>query len=215
VTLGAVAAGGWFLWVPEWRPSLRDGERYGIDVSAHQGEIDWERVADDGIAVAYVKATEGGDFVDERFAENWDGAAAAGLERGAYHFFTFCRGGRTQADHFLDVAPPREDALAPAVDLEIAGNCADAPDIGELYHELDLFLTKVEAEWGRPVVLYVGDDFDRAYDLRYDTENPLWLRRLWRRPSGDWQIWQVSGWAHVDGIDGSVDLDVVRQTSEP
>ena len=80
------AAAWWFWWVPSWRPPLEDGERYGIDVSAHQRAIDWQAVAADGIEFAYVKATEGGDFTDRRFADNWAAADAAGLDRGAYHF---------------------------------------------------------------------------------------------------------------------------------
>src|SRR5689334_19896361 len=86
VALVAVAGGLWFLWFPHYRPGLHDGERYGIDVASHQGAIDWEAVAGDHMAFAYIKATEGGDFTDDRFAENWDAAGAAGLDRGAYHF---------------------------------------------------------------------------------------------------------------------------------
>src|SRR5262245_15828853 len=74
------AAGGW--WTP-W------AARYiqGVDVSWHQGAIDWRTLAADDVAFAYIKATEGGDHVDERFAFNWREAGAAGLYRGAYHFF--------------------------------------------------------------------------------------------------------------------------------
>src|ERR671910_485801 len=79
---------GWYVWLPGYRPGLEAGERYGVDVSSHQSEIDWENVAGDGIEFAYIKATEGGDYVDERFQQNWDDSAAAGLDRGAYHFFT-------------------------------------------------------------------------------------------------------------------------------
>jgi hypothetical protein len=53
--LAGLVSAWWFLWLPNWRPPLREGERYGIDVSAHQGTIDWERVARDGIMFAYVK----------------------------------------------------------------------------------------------------------------------------------------------------------------
>src|SRR5262245_17581145 len=95
----------WFWWVPGWRPPLHDGERYGIDVSAHQGDIEWTRVAADDIEFVYVKATEGRDFVDARFAANWWDAGAAGLDRGAYHFFTLCTPGTAQAEHFLSIAP--------------------------------------------------------------------------------------------------------------
>ena len=69
---------GWYRWLPEYRPSLRAGERYGIDVAHHQGTIDWQRVARDGIAVAYIKATEGGDLIDPSFIANWRGADDAG-----------------------------------------------------------------------------------------------------------------------------------------
>lgn len=47
LALGSAAL--WKLWLPHWRPDLRDGERYAIDVSSHQGEIDWSAVAGDGI----------------------------------------------------------------------------------------------------------------------------------------------------------------------
>src|SRR6476660_2447595 len=81
----------WFLWYPQHRPSLRAGESIGIDVSHHQGEIDWPRVASDGVRFAYIKASEGGTVPDHRFRENWVEAKKAGLRRGAYHFFTLCR----------------------------------------------------------------------------------------------------------------------------
>src|SRR3712207_5835541 len=65
LTLLGLTAIWWFVWVPNWRPPLNDDEWYGIDVSAHQGEIDWELVANDDIDFAYIKASEGEDFVDD------------------------------------------------------------------------------------------------------------------------------------------------------
>ena len=58
----------------------------GIDVSNWQGVIDWKAVKASGIAFAFIKATEGTDFVDPHFLANWQGAKAAGVVRGAYHF---------------------------------------------------------------------------------------------------------------------------------
>src|SRR5437879_5059558 len=78
IVLAVAIAWGWFSWLPSYRPSLREGERYGIDVSNHQGRIEWDRVVKDDISFAYIKATEGGDFVDSRFSENWTDAMAAG-----------------------------------------------------------------------------------------------------------------------------------------
>jgi lysozyme len=211
VLLASVAAAFWFLFVPNWRPPLRDGERYGIDVSHHQGDIDWRAVADDDIRFAYIKATEGGDFTDARFQENWRAAHEAGLDRGAYHFFTLCRPGREQAEHFLAVATPDPDALAPAVDLELAGNCRRRPRPADVDAEVRSFVAVVEEAWDRQVVAYVGDDWESRYRVRKQLGRPLWHFRFLRRPDGDgWVVWQVHGFAHVDGIKGGVDLDIMR-----
>lgn len=200
-----------YRWFPGYRPELQAGERYGVDVSAHQGAIDWEAVAGDGVEFAYIKATEGGDWVDEWFRRNWDGAAAAGLDRGAYHFFTLCRPGGEQADNFLRVLPDAAGALPPAVDLELAGNCSARPARSWVERELGTFLDRVEEETGETVVLYVGDDFEGHYGIRDELDRPIWHRRLLRRPdAGGWWIWQFHGWASVEGIDGDADLNVMR-----
>jgi lysozyme len=143
-------------------------------VSHHQDEIDWERVADDDMSFVYSKATEGDDHIDRRLLENWNGANVAGLERGAYHFFTLCTDGRSQAEHFVRVVPSDDDALPPAVDLELAGNCAARSPNAQVRRELDAFLSVVEAAFGRRAVLYVGDDFERQYPIRQALDRPLW-----------------------------------------
>ena len=197
--LAVLAAVGWYAWLPSYRPSLRAGESYGIDVSAHQGSIDWRRVARDRIAFAYVKATEGGDLTDASFAANASGARGAGLLVGAYHFFTLCRPGAEQAAHFLSVVTTPGD-LPPALDLELAGNCSRRPSRDEVAREVAAFRDVVPG-----ALLYVGDDWRRAYGT---PSGERWVRRIMRRPHGDWSVWQVTGWAHVDGVRGRVDLDV-------
>lgn len=207
---------GWYGWFPNYRPALQAGERYGVDVSNHQGEIDWERVADDDMKFAYIKATEGGDYVDEWFERNWEGADAAGLDRGAYHFFTLCRPGREQAANFLAVVPRDPDALPPSVDLELAGNCSARPDRAWVERELGDFLDAVETATGQRVVLYTGDDFEGEYHLRAELNRPIWHRRILLRPDVDgWWIWQVHGWASIDGINGGADLNIMRGSRPP
>lgn len=200
----------WLLLVPHWRPPLSDGEVYGVDVSHHQGEIDWPAVADDGIEFAYIKASEGGDFPDRFFEQNWRGAKEAGVLRGVYHFFTLCRPGGEQAEWFLTTAPPEPDTLPPAVDLELAGNCAARPDAEEVYRELDSFLDAVEQAWGQEAVLYVGNDWEDRYPVQDSYDRRLWLRRFLIQPHQDWWIWQLHGYAQIDGIHGDADLNVGR-----
>jgi lysozyme len=208
ISLAAVV---WFGLLPHYRPHLKPGERYGIDVSHHQGEIDWGRVARDDVSFAYIKATEGGDFIDERFGENWIGAERAGLDRGACHFFTLCRSGDVQASHFLRTLPEDPGELVPAVDLELAGNCADRPDRGTVLREINEFLTLVERDTARRMLLYLAEDFESLYAVRDVLDRGLWHLQFLRRPHVEgWVVWQVMGFAHIEGIRGDVDLNVMR-----
>jgi lysozyme len=208
--IASTTAVAWFAWFPHYRPALRADESYGIDVSAHQGSIDWEVAARDDIRFAYIKATEGGDHVDRRFAENWDAAGRAGLDRGAYHFFTLCRPGRDQATNFVDATEGRRGELPPALDLEFGGNCRGRPSKESLFAELDAFIEEVESISGRAVTIYVLPDFDERYAVTSHYERERWVRRIPLRPGGEWDVWQFTGFGHVDGVDGKVDINVRR-----
>lgn len=198
------------VWLPHYRPALRPGEHYGIDVSAYQGRIDWTEVARDHIRFSYIKATEGSDFVDRAFAANWTGAERAGIPRGAYHFFTLCSTGAAQARNFLRTAPDDPDMLAPAADLELSGNCHLRPPVQTVQRELRAFVEAVEASTHQKMVAYVSGDFERRYRVSDILDSPYWVRHLLWRPKGDWTIWQVDSWAQVKGVPGGVDLDVLR-----
>lgn len=195
---------------PHPRDPLPAGEVYGIDVSNHQGKIDWDRVAGDRTRFAYIKASEGGDFTDVRFAANWRSAGAAGVRRGAYHFFTLCRHGKDQAANFLSIAHPDQKALPPAVDLELTGNCPARPARQDVLAELVAFLGPVEAAWGRPALLYVGRDWEQTYPVLARSGRERWLVSHVVPPPEPWTVWQGSDHAQVHGIAGPVDLDVAR-----
>jgi lysozyme len=214
VVLAAGGALAWFVWLPSYRPGLEPGQRYGIDVSGHQGAIDWTAVARDHVSFVYIKATQGTTFVDPRFAANLAGAESAGLARGAYHFFSLCSTGIDQARNFLKTAPPSSMTLPPAVDLELPGNCSERPPRSQVQAQLSAFLAAVEAATGQPVVLYIGASFERAYPVAQKASSPLWVPRFLLRPAGSWFMWQVDGLAHLNGISGDVDLDIMA-ASEP
>lgn len=190
-----------------------DRQKYpvrGIDVSHHQGPIDWTRVAADDVAFAIMKATEGGDHVDTLFASNLPAALEAGLSVGAYHFFTFCRPGAEQAQNFIATVPRDARLLPPAVDIEFHGNCPERPSPEKLRSELMAFLEPVEAHFGTPAVIYLPDDAAERYG-GVMPDRPHWVRSLTRFPEReDWIYWQYSDVGRVDGIEGDVDLNVFR-----
>jgi lysozyme len=191
----------------------------GVDVSHHQGLVDWPAVKKDGVSFAYLKASEGGDHRDGRFQENWRAAREAGLAAGAYHFYTFCRPGAAQADNFLGAlrkAPGLE--LPPAVDLEFVGNCAKRPTKEELTRELADFTERVRSTTGRAPLFYVTGGYLRAYRETLPAGAAVWIRSVFASPrwtyGNDWVFWQFSGRGKVTGIKGPADLDVFRGSRE-
>lgn len=196
---------------PYARVTLRGREHAGIDVSGHQGNIDWAQVKASGQEFAYIKATEGGDWVDDRFAANWEACGRVGMRRGAYHFFTLLRPGQDQADNFLKAVPRDSSSLPPVVDLEFSGNSARRPDRVQIIRELGIFLTSVEKTTGQPVIFYIAEQFDSSYRITQEYPRQLWVQEPLIRPSkDDWVVWQFNQFAKLPGISGHVDLDIMR-----
>ncbi len=98
------------------------GVPLGLDVSDHQGTVDWGSVTSGGGRFVYVKATEGTYYTNPDFAQQYNGSFAAGMIRGAYHFATpNTTDGVSQADYFLAHGGGWSDdgrTLPPAIDLE-------------------------------------------------------------------------------------------------
>ena len=201
-------------WILLNRPDPAEFPVRGIDVSHHQGEIDWPQVAGAGIRFAYLKASEGRDLRDPRFRANWDGADAAGIARGAYHFFTFCSPGSEQAAHFIASAPPTPGALTPVADVEFVGNCKSYGSLERVRAELRVFLEAVARRWGAPPILYVTPESHERVSAGRFAEHPVWIRSVVDEPApdafGGWLIWQFSETGRIPGIRGPVDLDVLR-----
>jgi lysozyme len=185
----------------------------GVDVSNHQGEIDWSALAGSNVAFAYIKATEGGDFRDRRFQLNWDGAKRAGLARGAYHFFTQCRSGAEQAKNFIATVPREDGALSAVIDAEHMGPCRTGQQVSSVVREITTILDALEAHYGRRPLIYTTSEFDAAYLQGQLVGERFWLRSLFWPPSfrtGQWVIWQFHNAGTRVGIEGPVDLNVFR-----
>jgi lysozyme len=195
------------------RPGVAAFAVRGIDVSHHQGEIDWARVAEHGVHFAFIKATEGRDHLDTRFRENWQAAARSGVVRGAYHFFTFCSPGNAQADHFLAVVPPTPGVLPPVLDVEFAGNCRAWSSIEEIRADLQVMLDRLEEAWGLRPLLYITNESERRIIEGHFDRYPIWIRNVYWRPPLDkptWLFWQYTDEGRVDGIATPVDQNVYR-----
>jgi lysozyme len=185
----------------------------GVDVSSHEGPIQWDQVKAGAIAFAYMKATEGDTFVDATFAANWRGAAAAGLAEGAYHFYDFCDAGADQAANFIKTVPFTAGALPMVLDLEESEDCAKMPPKAAFLKDLAAFVAKVQAAYGLKPVLYVNLSIYNEYLTEVGPGYALWIADPTHAAPGmpagtDWTFWQYSWNGKVPGIAPETDLDV-------
>ena len=194
----------------------------GIDVSHYQGDVQWEEVKGAGYGFAYAKCTEGTTYTDPRFKENWEGIGAAGLLRGAYHFYDSTSEGTAQAEHFLQVMGAiTTNDMAPMLDLEVF----KASSVSEYQGEVLNFLKTVEQATGRKPIIYTAPSFgDRYLNVPAFGEYPLWIAEYgveaprvpeaWKSEGKSWNIWQNNSKASVPGINGNVDHDIFKGNLE-
>jgi lysozyme len=189
----------------------------GIDVSKWQGVIDWKAVRAAGIRFAYIKATDSTNGLDPNFATNWDGAKAAGIVRGAYHYFRPTADAKQQANFFAQTVHMEPTDLPPALDVESDfGNLSVAQIIKAVF----TWLTEVEQHMGRKPLMYTRATISDTRLVSPSGAVPEWIKNyhLWvanygvkspLMPKGwdNWLFWQYSNKGNVNGIDGSVDLD--------
>jgi len=196
----------------------------GIDVSHHQGTIDWAAVYSDGKTFAFVKATEGVTYNDPMFVTNMVNGTNAGVLMGAYHFARPDNNtAEDEARHFLQVAGPYTGRgyLPPVLDLEDppGGDLQSLYSSDELSRWVQTWLQIVEDSTGVKPIIYTNGRYT-SYLSSSLNSYPLWIAE----PDGNldppdnlgrWTTWlfkQYSWYGNVAGIEGDVDLDVFNGT---
>jgi len=204
-----------------WRFNYPGHSNYpvrGIDISHHQGTIEWDKIKKQKVHFVYMKASEGGDYRDPEFGRNWKESASAGLARGAYHFFSFCKPGGEQAKNFLAAVPVDDNALPPVIDLEFGGNCKNRPEKEVIVRELLYFMGKIEEARGIAPIIYATNDSYDEYLTGLISNKNIWIRDILKRPGlpdgRRWTFWQYANNGRIDGITGRVDLNVFNGSPE-
>jgi GH25 family lysozyme M1 (1,4-beta-N-acetylmuramidase) len=185
----------------------------GIDVSHYDGTIDWASAHAGGIDFAFMKATENINFVDPQFATNWQSAGAAGVIRGAYHFFRPEVDPVAQADYFIAHAGiPAPGDLPLTLDLEVT----DTDTAAQAAQSALLFLARVKAQTGRTPIVYTSTGFldstlgSPAGFGGYTLWVANWQVSCPNLPSAwsDWRFWQKADNGTVAGISGTANVDL-------
>ena len=190
-------------------------EIHGIDISHHQGEIDWQTLKDEGMIDKFpvrfimIKATEGATKVDENFVDNFYQAREYGFTRGAYHFYSVHSSAQAQAEFFIKNVKLERGDLPPVLDVEHKPkNQTDE----EFQQSIQLWLNMVEFHYGVKPIIYTYYKFKMKYlnDSVFD-DYPYWIAHYYVEKveyKGAWKFWQHTDVGKLPGIKGNVDFNI-------
>ena len=179
-------------------------------MSKYQGEIDWDAVAADGVRFAFIRVSDGVDYLDDSFYQNWEEAGRVGLIRGAYQYFRSGDDVAAQAQILLErMGELGPGILPPVIDIENLDNGSEALLWASVLEWIDI----IEQATGVKPILYTYPYFWQTHS----TDGPWSDHLLWianydvNCPDvpDDWDNWtffQYSQTGSVPGINGNVDL---------
>ena len=188
---------------------LDDFEVHGIDISHYQAEVDWDKVARQGISFAFMKATEGETLSDSTFSTNWSESQRVGIMRGAYHFFRPTTSALNQANKFMEHVELNPGDLPPVLDVEVTDGVS--PTL--LESRITLWLYVIERNYNVKPIIYSNLDFYYEHLKGKFDKYPIWIARYNKEApqlslDKDWTFWQYGNKGQLEGIDGYVDFNV-------
>ena len=180
---------------------------HGIDLSHYQGEVFWDAIGEHTrMSYVYLKATEGGDRIDDRYERNIQMAHRHGLKVGSYHFFRPKVELGLQLQNFKAQCLPGEQDLVPMLDVESTGGLSEQAFCDSLIS----FLSLMEQTYHQKPLVYTGRNFYNKYlqgkldDYQlmiamYTDEEPILA------DGRDICLWQYSARGRIAGVSGHVD----------
>ncbi len=182
---------------------------WGIDVSSHNGDIDFYKVKNDGYTFVIIKASEGENTLDSRFATNYDRAKANELKIGAYHYFRKGTDGINQAKNFVEAVGWRKLDMPLVIDIEDEINDKVSDEIAQ--NNLNAMIDNLQSR-GHKVMIYTnGNGYKKYVKNRDFIDVSLWICSF-KSPDQiahiPHQLQQYSHRGSVKGISGDVDLNI-------
>lgn len=194
----------------------------GVDVSVHQGEIDWQKVADAGMEFAMIRVgyrgygSEGKMMPDANFEANIQGALDAGLKVGVYYFSQAIteEEARQEAEYVLEQIKDYDVTYPVVFDWErqnySGSRTQKVPDVENMGNLANTFCQTIQEAGYEPMVYFYQFQAYNYYDLSQIMAYPFWVAQYTDTPTFyyDFDMWQYSSTGRVPGIQGNVDLDI-------
>lgn len=180
---------------------------HGIDISHYQGNVFWETIGENtNMAYVYIKATEGGDRIDNKYERNIDLAHRYGLKVGSYHFYRPRISQQVQLNNFMTQCRPSDQDLLPMIDVETKSGLGTE----EFCDSLFKFLHLVEKAYRQKPLIYTGANFYDRYLLGELHDYKVMIAQYTERipvlkDDLDFVLWQYTGKGRINGINGYVD----------
>lgn len=178
----------------------------GIDVSNHNGNIDWNKLKSSDVKVIYIKASEGTTYQDPYLNQHYQGAKSIGLSTGFYHYLKGTSAPESQAQNFWNLIKDKENNLIPCLDIEENG-----------FNVMDYtlrFISKFKDLSNLPIVIYTGPYFANDNLDNRLASYPCWIAHYGVSSPMATNIWSTNYVGHqytekgkVSGINGNVDLN--------
>ena len=174
----------------------------GVDISTWQdsplitGHIKFDVMKLEGVEFVFVKSSQAA-FTDPDFPLNWQAAKAAGLLRGAYHYFDWSKPALEQARYFSALLKDDPGELPPVVDYECRKN---VPSAGTARLALRTFLEEFKRLSGRTPILYTSPGYWAEFGSAdgYWLQYSLWIAHYYvskptvPKPWTGWTFWQYT-----------------------
>lgn len=194
----------------------------GIDVSQHNGDIDWSLVYDSGVRFAYLRVgfrgygNEGVIVKDERFEEYYREAKKAGLRIGVYFFSQAMNHEEAMEEAFytLEMIRHKEIDLPVGYDLESIDYATSRIESTTHQRKTEnalIFAQKIQ-ENGKKAIIYTNRYWmEEIYDPYMIYHHSIWYAQYGALPTWPYhfQIWQYSDKGHVPGIENATDLNLL------
>lgn len=185
----------------------------GIDVSHYQPNVNWNAVKAGGVEFAYIKATEGTNYIDPKFGSHYTGATQAGIIRGAYHFARpGTSSGAAQANYFLAHGGrwTADDITLPGA-LDLEGGCSGLSQGAMVAWIRDFSNTYKQRTFRYPVIYTTTSWWKQCTgnNPSFGNDNPLWIASWGLAPGERPAGWGFhSFWQYADHGPQPGDQDV-------
>jgi lysozyme len=179
---------------------------WGVDLSHHQGKVNWDKVEEQKPRFAFLKVTEGSSHLDRKYKKYLKEIRSRNILVGSYHFFSYSSKGKKQAEHFIKHISLEKGDLPPVLDAE---NKRRMPDKSKITKELLAFIETVETALKVKPIIYCTERYYNKYlKGKLSGTYVLWICDFRNEPKSDYHFWQKSDKLDLPGFRSLVDYNI-------